>query len=299
MTGRVLLDDPHDARVTRTATGLLAAFNAAGVLEPADVHVADRHRAARRRVRRRGAARGGARRARRYGWGRSASTSHAVRGTVLGAGDEPRRRLRRCRGPSPPDWVAACAASPLVADGADTPGGRPLRLVDGLLYLERYWRQEEVVRTELADARRRPRRRWTSTGCVPGSARLFRRRRRSAGDRQRLAAAVAALPPGHGPRGRPGHGQDHHRREAARAAPATSPAPRRGSRWPPRPARPRPGCRRPSRRSAAASTSPRDRRLDPAPAAGLAARPQPVPPRPRTTGCPTTWSSSTRRRWCR
>ena len=42
MTGRFLLDDPHDARVTRTATGVLAVFNSAGVLEPADVHVSGR-----------------------------------------------------------------------------------------------------------------------------------------------------------------------------------------------------------------------------------------------------------------
>ena len=39
---------------------------------------------------------------------------------------------------------------------------------------------------------------------------------------------------------------------------------------------------------------------DPAPAAGLATRePDAVPARPHTTCCPTTWSSSTRRRWCR
>jgi hypothetical protein len=35
MTG-ALLDDPYDVRVARAATGVLAAFNAAGVLEPAD-----------------------------------------------------------------------------------------------------------------------------------------------------------------------------------------------------------------------------------------------------------------------
>ena len=38
----VLVDDPYDARFARGATGVLAAFNAAGVLEPADVHVAVR-----------------------------------------------------------------------------------------------------------------------------------------------------------------------------------------------------------------------------------------------------------------
>ena len=37
-----LLDDPHDPRVARGATGVLAAFNAAGVLDPADVHTSVR-----------------------------------------------------------------------------------------------------------------------------------------------------------------------------------------------------------------------------------------------------------------
>ena len=32
------------------------------------------------------------------------------------------------------------------------PTDRPLRLVDGLLYLDRYWREEQLVRAEL-DAR--------------------------------------------------------------------------------------------------------------------------------------------------
>ena len=46
-----------------------------------------------------------------------------VRGTVLGAGDE----LVDVSGlpwPDPGAWVAACAASPLVADGQAAPDGR-------------------------------------------------------------------------------------------------------------------------------------------------------------------------------
>ena len=53
--------------------------------------------------------------------------------------------------PDPDPWRAACEGSPLVAFGADAPGGRPLRLVSGLLYLERYWGQEEQVRRQLGD----------------------------------------------------------------------------------------------------------------------------------------------------
>ncbi|MFP5282684.1 MAG: exodeoxyribonuclease V subunit alpha, partial [Actinomycetes bacterium] len=51
--------------------------------------------------------------------------------------------------PDPEEWVAACTRSPMVADGAEAAGGRPLRLASGLLYLERYWQQEELVRSQL------------------------------------------------------------------------------------------------------------------------------------------------------
>ncbi|MFC5999049.1 exodeoxyribonuclease V subunit alpha [Quadrisphaera sp. GCM10027208] len=48
--------------------------------------------------------------------------------------------------PDPEQWRAAIAASPLVAVG---PGGspeRPVRWVDGRMYLDRYWRDEQLVR---------------------------------------------------------------------------------------------------------------------------------------------------------
>jgi exodeoxyribonuclease V alpha subunit len=95
--------------------------------------------------------------------------------------------------PDPHEWIAAVAASPLVS--ADQPGGRPLRLANGLLYLERYWQQEELVRVQLRqrfDAAPpeidQPRlaaalhRLFDHDGLAPGEA-----------DRQQLAAAVSAL----------------------------------------------------------------------------------------------------------
>ena len=72
--------------------------------------------------------------------------------------------------------------SPLVAVGPDA-AWRPLRLVDGLLYLDRYWQQEQRVRRELDERSRRP-------GPAVDLSRLD-----AAGegpDRQRLAVAVAA-----------------------------------------------------------------------------------------------------------
>jgi exodeoxyribonuclease V alpha subunit len=201
----VLLDDAHDPRVARAATGVLAAFNAAGVLEPADVHVATR-------VARLGGERDDAvllalaLAVRGIRLGSVCVDLAAVRRTVLGAGDEP-VDVSALPWPEPVAWVAACAASPLVADGADAPDGRPLRLVDRLLYLERYWRQEELVRAELA-AR-------TETSAVTvdldrvgaGLARIFGASGDPREDRQRLAAAVAALRPVSVVAGGPGTGK--------------------------------------------------------------------------------------------
>jgi exodeoxyribonuclease V alpha subunit len=188
---RVLLDDAHDPRVAHAATGVLAAFNAAGVLEPADVHAATR------------IARLGGETAddvllalalavRGVRLGSVCVDLAAVRRTVLGAGDEP-VDVSALPWPEPGAWAAACAASPLAADGAAAPDGRPLRLVDGLLYLERYWQQEELVRRELAA--RVDGQAVDLDRLRTGLARLFGDQGDVREDRQRLAAAVAALRP--------------------------------------------------------------------------------------------------------
>ena len=51
--------------------------------------------------------------------------------------------------PNPEEWRQAVMGSALVATEPDEPPSRPLRLAHGLLYLERYWQQEELVRREL------------------------------------------------------------------------------------------------------------------------------------------------------
>lgn len=127
-------DDPHDHRLALTAEGVLAEFNRAGVLEAADVHVADRvcelagdadplvALAVALTVR---AVRGG---------------SVCVDLTTVAADS-----LQ----PGPPwpdldDWRAAVAASPLAGEP------QVLRLLDDrLLYLDRYWREEEQVCDDL------------------------------------------------------------------------------------------------------------------------------------------------------
>jgi exodeoxyribonuclease V alpha subunit len=98
--------------------------------------------------------------------------------------------------PADEPWRAAIGASPLVAGGpgrVDPAGGRlpdpPVRWVDGRLYLDRYWRDEQVVRTEV-DAR-------LAAGALaagPALARTVRRLFPGEGDGpQRVAATTAAL----------------------------------------------------------------------------------------------------------
>ncbi len=83
----------------------------------------------------------------------------------------------------PSGWDALLD-SPIVAVGAEALW-RPLRLVDGLLYLDRYWRQEQLVRGELDERAERAAPPLDLSGLVA----LFP----DAGpDRQRLAVAVAA-----------------------------------------------------------------------------------------------------------
>ncbi|MGN6299695.1 MAG: exodeoxyribonuclease V subunit alpha [Angustibacter sp.] len=142
-----------DARLAVRATALLAAFNAAGVLSSADVQVA-------------------ARLARLTGEDDdrvALAVALAVRGARTGsvcvrladAGalavpevDDETAAVDVADLPWPElePWLAAVAASPLVAVGADGAADRPVRLVDGRLYLDRYWRDEQRVRRQV-DAR--------------------------------------------------------------------------------------------------------------------------------------------------
>lgn len=86
-------------------------------------------------------------------------------------------------------WTAAVRRSPLVADGADGPADRPVRWVDGRVYLDRYWRDEQVVRRDVDT-------RLTTLLDVDDDAlraAVHARFDRPQDARQRLAAATAAL----------------------------------------------------------------------------------------------------------
>jgi exodeoxyribonuclease V alpha subunit len=191
-TGGAAFADPCDARLALRAPGLLAAFNAAGVLNVADVHVALRF------GRFTGEADEGvllaaalAVRAPRLGHVHVDLAT--VRHTATVDVDIP-VDLQALPWPDPPAWVAALLGSPLVANGETGPDDRPLRLIGSWLYLDRYWREERQVAADLAV------RAEHSFGGVDlpvlraGLDRLFPDR--AAGlDRQRLAAAVAVLRP--------------------------------------------------------------------------------------------------------
>ncbi|MDT4960600.1 MAG: exodeoxyribonuclease alpha subunit, partial [Pseudonocardiales bacterium] len=133
--------------VTATrATGLLKAFNEAGVLSLADVHVASRLGAlageADDRV--------------------LLAAALVVRGTRHGsvvldladaadtitpdADEDDVAPAPELVWPSTEEWVAACATSPLVTGSA---GGPPLQMVASRLWLDRYWRQEAQVADDL------------------------------------------------------------------------------------------------------------------------------------------------------
>ena len=147
---------PVDARVAPRATGLLAAVNAAGVLDAADVHVAARlGRLTGEPDDRVLLAVALAVRGVRAG-SVCVDLAEAERLAVADAADESSDHATAAptaAGPLPwpalDAWRAAIEGSPLVAVGPDGPADRPARWVDGRLYLDRYWRHERVVRREV------------------------------------------------------------------------------------------------------------------------------------------------------
>ncbi|MEO6794565.1 MAG: exodeoxyribonuclease V subunit alpha [Mycobacterium sp.] len=128
--------DPLSCRVARAATGLLREFNEAGVLDAADVHTAQRICA--------------------LGGEADESVALAVALTVraLRTGSvcvelatvADATELPELAWPLPAAWLAAVRASDLIAK-------QVLRLYDigagGLVYLDRYWREEEQVCADL------------------------------------------------------------------------------------------------------------------------------------------------------
>ncbi|MDQ3503365.1 MAG: exodeoxyribonuclease V subunit alpha [Actinomycetota bacterium] len=172
-----------DVQLVGRATGLLQDFNEAGVLAAADVHVAQRLGSL----------------ARESAEPVLLAAAMAVRAVRLGAVCVDLRALREVRvedvdvsalpWPEHDEVVDALRRSPLVTGSAAGPL-RPLRLLDTdrgeLLYLDRYWRQEQTIR-QVLDDRARTHPPYDAKVLAAGLAARFG----DAPDRQRIAAALA------------------------------------------------------------------------------------------------------------
>lgn len=128
-----------------TTSPLLATFNEAGILDPADIHVG-----------RRLAVMVGDQNPQMWLAG-----AFAVRALRAGSScldlatlstsnfdlDEELVDVSHLPWPEPTSWLEAVTASPAVTNGPlPAQGTRPFRLVDGLLYLERYWGYQDATR---------------------------------------------------------------------------------------------------------------------------------------------------------
>jgi exodeoxyribonuclease V alpha subunit len=137
----IVFEEPFDTRLALGATGLLRTFNEAGVLTAADVHVAQRL----------GDLVGesdesvllaAAFSARAPRLAHVCTDLAALRDRVAIDTDLP---VDVAALPWPEQWVEAVAASPLIVAGG------PMRLLGTRLYLDRYWREEQQVATDLRE----------------------------------------------------------------------------------------------------------------------------------------------------
>ncbi|GAB2492955.1 exodeoxyribonuclease V subunit alpha [Luteococcus sediminum] len=190
------------AQVVVSATGLLATFNQAGVVLGADVHVAQTlGRLCREADEQVLLAVALAVRALRLGsvclevTGTAERVATEMLDPALDIAANSDVDVASLPWPEPGAWLERLRASTMVGQGADAPPNqRPVRLVEDLLYLERHWAQESVVRHELDQRGAHPTPKvddqvlertldilFPGTGLAPGEA-----------DLQRLAAREAA-----------------------------------------------------------------------------------------------------------
>jgi len=196
-TGRSLRVDafaPQSVWALAAGRPLLARFNEAGVLAAADVHVALRL----------GALTGeqdervllavalGVCAVRTGSVCTTLEDAPALADAGRASSPDPAMVLGVPAWPDLPDWREALLASPMIAVGHEGPADRPVRWVDGRIYLDRYWRDEQVVRTEVDARLAEPLGSGTDReDAIAAVARqLFPAAEQ---DRQRVAAATTAL----------------------------------------------------------------------------------------------------------
>lgn len=138
---------PADPRIPQRTGDALDPFIDAGVLQSGDVHVARRLTSAT------GESSGAvllavALTVRAARTGSVCIDLDEAAGTLSGLtstdDDSPRPRTLAC--PNPAEWHAAVRGSRLVTDGPSEDPNRPVRWVDGRVYLHRYWRDEVLIR---------------------------------------------------------------------------------------------------------------------------------------------------------
>ena len=178
--------DGHDVRRAMDAPGLLREFNDAGVLAPADVHVA-RRLAELAGENDEWVALAAALAVRGPRLGHVYVDLETIRDTATVDAEEP-VDLAALPWPDADAWLARLAASSLVGVGEDGAGECPLRLVGSSLYLDRYWREERRLAADLRALRDRPPADVGAAVLADGLARLFGD---EADSRQRLAAEAA------------------------------------------------------------------------------------------------------------
>ena len=189
MTDAAVEADPLDVRRARSASGLLRAFNEAGVLAAADVHVASRL----------------GQLAGKTSESVLLAAALAVRGPRLGhvcvdlttiresatVDAEEAIDVSALPWPAVESWRTELAASALVSVGEESGADdRPLRLVGTNLYLDRYWREERQLASDLLAFAAADPSLVDESVLTGGLARLFPR---ETGSRQSLAAASAVL----------------------------------------------------------------------------------------------------------
>jgi len=154
------------------ADGMLAQFNRAGVLVAADVHVA----ATLARLGRDGdelVALAAALAVRAPRVGHVLADLATVRETAIAAAED-EADLSGLPWPALDLWVEHVASSPEVSLGDDGPDDRPLRLVGTGLYLDRYWRDEVAVASDLISRSSAEALSAQEAVLADGLARLFR-----------------------------------------------------------------------------------------------------------------------------
>jgi exodeoxyribonuclease V alpha subunit len=139
--------DPFAPDRALRAPGLLRAFNDAGVLSAADVHVALRlTRLADEEDEEVALAAALAVRGPRMG---HVHVDLATARATAAVDDDEDVDVAGLPWPEPDAWVGRVRGSALVAAGEEAAEARPLRLVGTALYLDRYWREEREVAADL------------------------------------------------------------------------------------------------------------------------------------------------------